>query len=159
VIESCNAVSSESRGCPIAAVQLVICGSSEYLLRVCGELDLSTCVLLKSAFRSVPTDAADLVVDLESVSFVDLRGLQSIISVVADSRERGCRVHVTHADRALRLANLVGLGDVFEQTRDDRADQGDSPARPPGLSASVIPETLAAVNANGRIDDERNGHD
>jgi anti-anti-sigma factor len=101
--------------------QLSGVGTNRYLLRLHGELDMATSALAFEAVRAVPANAVELAVDLASVSFMNWRGLRSLIAAVAAVRERGCVAWVKHPGPARRIATLAGLNDVFENALDDDA--------------------------------------
>ena len=152
MIESCQSNSHERQCRPIASLQLLARGPGRYLLQVSGELDISTTPLVLDAIRAVPTDARDLAIDLQLLSFIDLSGLRSIIDAIVHAAERGYRARVTHPGRARRLASLVGLDDTFESgpnRPERRADQARPWVRRATRSANVIAVGATDVNEDG----------
>src|SRR5579875_2075950 len=83
-------------------------------ISVHGELDADTSGLLTGGARAVLLAAprADLELDLAGITFLDLRGLSSVLDTMAAIRARGVRpVVVDCSAAATRLAELACVGD------------------------------------------------
>jgi anti-sigma B factor antagonist len=82
------------------------------ILRVSGELDLSTAPLLDEQLeRADAADVTSVLVDLDQVEFIDSSGLQVLIARVA-SNSNGKRYSLTRGSRQVRrLFEVAGVMD------------------------------------------------
>lgn len=82
-------------------------------MKLSGELDSATCGALVEAFEtSVSDGAAEVVVDLEAVTFMDSAGLRAIIVIerIAGEREIALTIH-SPAGPVADLLQMSGLGE------------------------------------------------
>jgi anti-anti-sigma factor len=79
----------------------------------CGELDLATAPLLDQALVAAEaTDASEIVLDIEEVSFIDSSGLRMLLEAHARSRRDSNRLRLTRGTpEARRLFALVAVED------------------------------------------------
>jgi anti-sigma B factor antagonist len=84
---------------------------SATVVDVIGELDLHTAPDLDAALTSAAEqDAADVVVDLSRVDFMDSTGLSVIVSAVASARDRGATISVvTASEKITKVFTLTGV--------------------------------------------------
>ena len=91
---------------------------------VAGEIDVATVAQLDEAVAMATFIAGDVVVDLDDVTFLDLRGLERLAAAARDVEHRGHRLTVLHPpDSYLRMArelpSLVTSIDADAATRSD----------------------------------------
>jgi anti-anti-sigma factor len=82
-----------------------------YVVRLRGELDLASCDAVDAALRAAErTNAARIVLDIDSVSFIDSSGLQVILRAKRRSDGSGKRLRITrgsgHVADMFRLTAL-----------------------------------------------------
>jgi anti-sigma B factor antagonist len=77
-----------------------------------GEIDLATASLLEEKLRAVEAqEAADVIIDLDRVSFMDSTGLQVLVAHTL-SKQNGRRVRLTQGSpQVQRLFEVSGLRD------------------------------------------------
>ncbi len=83
------------------------------ILRVEGDVDLATAPLLDEELeRAAASDAAMIVVDLDSVGFIDSSGLYVLVRHTARSGQDGRRVRLTKgSEQAQELFRITGVLD------------------------------------------------
>jgi anti-sigma B factor antagonist len=83
------------------------------VLRLHGELDLSSAPLLQSEIESAGADGATLVVlDLDDLEFIDSTGLRIILAAHERSRERGQMLALTRGSQQVqRLMSITRAGE------------------------------------------------
>jgi anti-sigma B factor antagonist len=89
-------------------------------LAVAGEVDLATCDQLRAALEDALTDprTAELIVDLDWVSFLDSQGIHALIRGHELAAERGIAYFVTNARRPVhRVLDITGVLPIL--TRSD----------------------------------------
>ena len=86
------------------------------IIRVSGELDLSTCDRLQAAIRAVESlRPAAVVLDLRKVTFLDSTGLRLLLVEEATARINGRRLLLVRPEEgAGRVFRLALLEDRFE---------------------------------------------
>ena len=72
-------------------------GIGVVIVRVCGELDICTAPLLATELRELQRPGNHVVVDLESVDFMDCAGLHVLLSAAESASSVGSSVSVTAA--------------------------------------------------------------
>lgn len=79
-------------------------------ITVLGELDLATTPQLERKLSDVEaTDAKAIVLDLDSVEFLDSTGLRALLAAGSRSRANGSRLSLTRGSpQVQRLFRLVG---------------------------------------------------
>lgn len=82
-----------------------------YVIRVEGELDLPGCSDLESALAHAEMSQADrIVLDLDGLTFIDARGLQTLLAASRRSASNGSRLRLTRGtgevSRMFRLTML-----------------------------------------------------
>lgn len=90
------------------------------LVRVCGEVDISTAALLKEAIvLALQADHSSLAIDLSEVGFLDSSGLQVLMSAKRRTAERGGEVYIVGMKTQVRrVFSLVGLQKIFRVCRE-----------------------------------------
>jgi anti-sigma B factor antagonist len=80
-----------------------------------GELDLSTAPLLDAALLAVEaTDATEITLDIDAVSFIDSTGLRALIEAQLRSQQDSNRLRLTRGTpQAQRLFTLAAVDDVL----------------------------------------------
>jgi anti-anti-sigma factor len=76
---------------------------------VTGELDLSTVPLLVAAVAELQTIPGVVVIDLESVTFLDASALGALVRIDAGQRESATELRLQTNERVRQLARLGGL--------------------------------------------------
>jgi anti-anti-sigma factor len=76
---------------------------------VTGELDLSTVPLLVEAVAELQTIPGAVVIDLQSVTFLDASALGALVRIDAGQRELATELRLQTNARVRRLARLGGL--------------------------------------------------
>ncbi|MBG0833076.1 STAS domain-containing protein [Planomonospora sp. ID67723] len=92
----------------------VISHESPAVHRVSGEIDISTAPVLHARLQSALTAGGRLLVDLSGVTFMDARGLGTLVAVNNTARELGGTVQLIGVPAAVRrLLRLTGLNRLF----------------------------------------------
>jgi stage II sporulation protein AA (anti-sigma F factor antagonist) len=104
-------VGSEIQGCE---VQVAANGDRDVVVRVAGEIDLATTSYLESAFKSLPPTAANVVLDLAELTFIDAAGLRVAVRAQQRLTARGGSLRL-RAPRplVLRVLAATGLSEEF----------------------------------------------
>jgi anti-sigma B factor antagonist len=93
-----------------------------------GDIDLATVAVLQACLRSLPA-AAEVVVDLADVAFIDSSGINAVLRANLDREGHGGRVRVAHprpsTRRALEALDLLDLVDP-EPRHELAADAGEA---------------------------------
>ena len=86
---------------------------TQVLVRVVGELDLVTApVLDRHLAGAIGRERPRVVVDLAAVSFLDIRGLNSLVAADAAARRAGTTLVVRGGgEQLVRLVEVCGLED------------------------------------------------
>lgn len=81
----------------------------EVTIHLAGDLDFFTVEPLRHAVRAaVSTHPQRVAIDLRDVTFVDLRGMDTLVEVAREGRQHGVEVVVDHPAPAIeRLAHLL----------------------------------------------------
>lgn len=76
-----------------------------------GEIDVATAPVLDDVLRAAEaSDAPEIVLDIEAVSFIDSTGLRALLEARARSRQNGDRLRLTRGTaQAQRLFALAGV--------------------------------------------------
>jgi anti-anti-sigma factor len=94
------------------------------VLRVDGEIDLSTAEQLRTALEEALAADPAVVVDMAGVTFVDAAGIRVVLQVAA-SRNGDGPLTLLNAARVKRLLDMVGLsGLTCIVIRDEREPRG-----------------------------------
>lgn len=110
-------ITGVSDGDVLSATRCVFPGAVHVVLA--GELDLATVPIAEHELRRALRDAADVLLDVRALTFIDLAGLNMILAATRRARRVGRRLAVahqgatcvqrmfelTHADRSLMLAD------------------------------------------------------
>jgi len=77
---------------------------------VAGELDVFAVPQLWAAIRGVPALGAPVIVlDLEGITFIDARGIDTLVKAAIEVRERGGRLTIRRPSSVVvRMERLVG---------------------------------------------------
>jgi anti-sigma B factor antagonist len=94
------------------SIEVVQCGN-DVVLVLDGELDLATAPLLDEQLAQLQaSDAAQLLVDLDRVAFIDSTGLGVLVKHARISSQNGQRLRLTRGSpQAQRLFELAGVWD------------------------------------------------
>jgi anti-anti-sigma factor len=85
--------------------------SDRRIVRVEGEIDLSTVGELRHALATGPDPPSTLVVDLRHVGFMDSMALGVILDASLRAAEQGHTLRVVCGPAAQRVIDAAGLGD------------------------------------------------
>lgn len=85
-----------------------------YAIRASGELDLSDCPKLEHALLDAESSkAAWILLDIDGLTFIDVAGLQTLMTAWRRSEENGGRLHFTAGNGSvadiLRLTSLDNM--------------------------------------------------
>jgi anti-sigma B factor antagonist len=88
-------------------------GQCEITLR--GEVDVYTAPKLKATLiEAIESGCANIVIDLEGVSFIDSSGLGVLVSALRRARERDGAVRIVCTrENILKIFRITGLDKVF----------------------------------------------
>ncbi|HUB71377.1 MAG TPA: STAS domain-containing protein [Acidimicrobiales bacterium] len=81
------------------------------VLRVAGEIDLSTADQLRTALEEALSAGPDVVIDMAAVTFFDASGLRVVLQVAESLNGQG-PLTLFNARRVARVLALVGLTDL-----------------------------------------------
>jgi anti-sigma B factor antagonist len=85
------------------------------VVRVVGEVDLSTIDELKTAVRSCLADSTAIVLDLSELDFIDSSGLGAFVQLAKEAAAQGASFALTNVgSRTYRLLEITGLAAVFD---------------------------------------------
>ncbi len=91
------------------------------VLRVVGEIDLSTVEDLKAAVRPCFSESSQVELDLGGLEFMDSSGLGALVQLAREGAGRGSSLTLTNVTaRTHRLLEISGLAAVLEARHDDR---------------------------------------
>lgn len=80
------------------------------LFALSGDLDLATAALVEEELRRAEASESLIVLDLESVSFMDSTGLRMVVAADQRLRARGGSLRIIHVPSHVnRLFELVGM--------------------------------------------------
>lgn len=102
------------QGTRAPAVELEVPQTGTAIVKLRGELDLSSKRCLTRALARASKQAAVLV-DLSECTFADSSVVRALVTASAEVRERGCRLEVVippAANEVHRLAQLARLADI-----------------------------------------------
>jgi anti-sigma B factor antagonist len=92
-------------------------------LEVAGELDVSTAPVLLARVRDVAVSSAQVVVDLGSVTFMDSRGMLSLLEAQQIVRSHGGDLTLTSVPSAVRkVLDITQAWELFSDI-EGRTDQ------------------------------------
>lgn len=82
---------------------------------VAGELDVYSAPRLKqSVGEALRSQVGRVVLDLAGVSFIDVRGLEVLVEVARDARDRGAGIAIRHpSESVVRVRDRVGLDETI----------------------------------------------
>jgi anti-anti-sigma factor len=109
----------ESRGQPAFSPPLFGISTAReddtYAIRIEGELDLSECPRLEHALREAEAShAAQILLDLEELTFIDAAGLSTLVTAWHRSAADGNRLRVTRGkDNVAYMLHLTALDTVL----------------------------------------------
>ena len=91
------------------------------VVELAGELDLASVALAEAELTRAEREAAGVVLDLRALEFIDSTGLRLVVRAAGRLHERGGRLVVARAPRAVhRVFELAG---TRQSPRDDRGSQ------------------------------------
>ena len=83
-----------------------------------GEIDLAAHDEVILAGKRALTRTTTLRVELSGVTFIDSTGLSALIALMAEAEVAGANIEFDHVTpRIKRLFELVGVGDIFPESR------------------------------------------
>jgi anti-sigma B factor antagonist len=102
-------------GMPPLRLESILVGGDRAVLRVAGEVDVSTAGHLRErVIQLVDDGTVHLLADLRPVTFLDSTGLGALVGSLKRLRVRdGSLTLVIGADRILRILRVTGLDRVF----------------------------------------------
>jgi stage II sporulation protein AA (anti-sigma F factor antagonist) len=111
---SADGVRFQDRGAPpYLDVHDAVSGGGQHTVRTVGELDLATAPELEAVLSRLDSPRA-LTLDLSGLTFMDCRGLRSVLSVGKACEKPVCRFKLIQGQAQVRrLFELTGLLDVL----------------------------------------------
>jgi anti-anti-sigma factor len=129
-------------------------------IKVRGELDSATCDELVSRFELLApgTDAADLVLDLSEVSFIDSSGLRAIILIERSAGELGFALTILPPPE--ELTNLLAITGIVERSSLGPQAADASPTAPfvERIELALPREPTAPARARAELREAFGGH-
>ncbi len=103
----------------ILTADLELLGSSAAILRVAGEIDLSSVHVLKAQFDiAAERGCSELVLDFTGVSFMDSSGIQALVKGRELIHQNGSAVVLVPSRPVHRLLELVSVKPLFDERLD-----------------------------------------
>jgi RNA polymerase sigma-B factor len=103
--ESFTATSAEAR----ASLEIEVCrGDDETVLRVLGEVDLSTMARFSAALAEGLAGPGDIVIDLRAITFIDCGGIEALTRAVRQASGGTRRLHIVPGAALRDLVALLG---------------------------------------------------
>lgn len=103
----------------ILTADLELLGSSAAILRVAGEIDLSSVHVLKAQFDiAAERGCSELVLDFTGVSFMDSSGIQALVKGRELIHQNGSAVVLVPSRPVRRLLDLVSVKALFDERLD-----------------------------------------
>jgi anti-sigma B factor antagonist len=132
----------------------------QVILRLRGELDLSSAEIFADAARHVHAEGVPVIVlDASALEFIDSSGLRQLVVALKRQREIGGDVVLrAPTDRTRRLLEIVGLDNIFTIAADTEvaaaADSGHSstPEGDPGFEHPHESRPPMHVSVEGRAE-------
>lgn len=106
---------TEASGEPREFAVTVTDGADETVVAVQGEVDLYTAPRLREQLEGVvATDTPNVVIDLETLDFIDSTGLGVLVGALKEAENRGGGVRLRNPGRSTRkILEIAGLTEVF----------------------------------------------
>jgi anti-anti-sigma factor len=101
------------------SVDVVASGSSR-TVRVSGEVDLASSVLLRRAFRAIEAAGGDVTVDLSAVTFADTHLVHALTELQSEQSHHGGQLRIINVPP--RVRRLFALAHYAEGLRDNAED-------------------------------------
>lgn len=93
------------------------------VLRVIGEVDLSSAHVLTNEFKSLARDTnSNVIIDATGVSFMDSTGLHALVEGKRAMHENGCKIFLVPSPQVRRVVELVFPDHLFADRVDSVAD-------------------------------------
>jgi len=94
---------------------------SQVYMILTGEIDIYTAPKLKEKLNNLVSNKnADVIVDLQGVSYMDSTGLGTFVSGLKHAEESGSQLKLIKAnDRLLRLFQVTGLDDIIDVSSEE----------------------------------------
>ena len=94
---------------------LTLVAQTLLVLKLGGELDISTSPDLQDALAELTDAPRRVAVDLSDLEFIDSTGLAALLGAHKDLMEHGGTLELRHPSRmVVNLVQITGLDDVFE---------------------------------------------
>ena len=101
-------------------------GPRKVVIWVTGDLDADTGRAVRARLAQAERHAhSDVILDLTGVSFIDSVAMSSIVTGARGMNEVGKLRVISPPDRIARVLTDAGMSDVFDLTRDRRAERED----------------------------------
>lgn len=90
-------------------------GGDETVVAIQGEVDLYTAPRLREQLEgAVATDSPNVVIDLDTLDFIDSTGLGVLVGALKEAENRGGEVRLRNPGRSTRkILEIAGLTEVF----------------------------------------------
>lgn len=99
------------------------------VVELAGELDLASVALAEAELTRAEREAAGVVLDLRALEFIDSTGLRLVVRAAGRLHERGGRLVVARAPRAVhRVFELAGIDSHLEMIEHPRTFLATDPA-------------------------------
>jgi anti-anti-sigma factor len=133
---------------PLLLSTTLIPGPDQVVVRIAGEVDLSTAAEVRDALRrAAETGCARVVVDVAEAAFWDCSGLHELAAFTEESARGGRQCRIVRATPATRrligLANfapLLHLDGPLADPNVARAPEGAAPPRPVQPERAEVPQ-------------------
>ena len=100
-------------------------GEGLTVVKLLGELDLSTAPQLEECLEGLGPDGADVRLDLSGLSFCDSSGISAIVTAFKRVSKQGGRLSIASPQSAvLRVLEITGLFDYLSAPRSEEGIDG-----------------------------------
>jgi anti-sigma B factor antagonist len=106
------------------SAQLLNC-EGPTVVKLLGELDLSTVPKLEACLEGLDADGADVRLDLSELSFCDSSGISAMVTASKRVRNRGGHLSIVSPQPAVRsVLEITGLLDYLSASRSESGGDG-----------------------------------
>jgi len=100
-------------------------GEVPTVVKLLGELDLSTAPQLEARLEELAADGADVRLDLSSLSFCDSSGISAMVTAAKRVRKRGGHLSIVSPQPAVRsVLEITGLLDYLSAPWSEEGSDG-----------------------------------
>ena len=103
----------------------LLSGEGPTVVKLLGELDLSTAPELEACLEGLGADGADVRLDLSGLSFCDSSGISAMVTASKQVRKRGGHLSIASPQPAVRsVLEITGLFDYLSAPRPEEGIDG-----------------------------------